>query len=76
MTERRTAVQVFYIHGGPEATDEYVEQWATDAPQQDRAHYVLYEESVEVEFDLDTGQYRYLSFAGVKLERPTSWSSI
>lgn len=63
-----------YVHGGPEASDEYSELWSHDAPQQRVYHYCLYEEPVEVEVDLDTGSFRYVGFAGKKLVEPTDWS--
>lgn len=70
---KRTVVQDFYVHGGPEASDEYLDLWPREAKQQEHAHYILYEEEVEVEIDLDTGQYRYLAFSGTPLRSPTPW---
>lgn len=62
-----------YVHGGGEASDSYSSLWPTDAPQQDVFHYCLYEEAVDIEVDLDTGRWRYVGFAGKKLEEPTDW---
>lgn len=73
MASGDTVVKTFYAHGGPESTDEYLDLWPTDAPQQQRAHYILYEDAVDVEIDLDTGQFRYVAFAGVPLAKPTKW---
>lgn len=66
-----TKVITKYVHG---QSDELSRLWPFDAPQQDVFHYCLYEEAVEIEVDLDTGQWRYLSFGGKKLESPTEWS--
>ncbi len=63
-----TTIVTEYVHGGPEAYDEYSELWPPEAEQQRTYHYCLYEEPVEVEVDLDTGRWRYVTFAGQKLE--------
>jgi hypothetical protein len=68
-----TRIVTEYVHGGPDASDEYSDLWPTDAPQQRRYHYCLYEEEVQVEVDLDSGAFRYIGFAGKKLAEPSDW---
>jgi hypothetical protein len=65
-----TVIQLEYIHSQP-YDDEFSDLWDEDAPQQRVIHYMLYEEEVKVEVDKDTGEYRYLAFAGIDLKVPT-----
>jgi hypothetical protein len=62
-----------YVHGGGEASDEMSDLWPPEAKQQETFHYCLYEESVGIEVDLDTGEWRYLSFGGIELSEPSPW---
>lgn len=73
MTRDNTTRVTLYVHGGPEASDEMSDLWPPEAKQQEVFHYCLYEESVEVEVDLETGAYRYVGFAGKELSEPTNW---
>lgn len=72
MHENTTKITL-YVHGGPEASDSYSDLWPNEAEQQEVFHYCLYEESVDIEVDLATGQWRYLGFAGKELSEPTDW---
>jgi hypothetical protein len=65
-----TTIITEYVHGGPEARDEYVDLWPNEAPQQEVIHYMLCEEEVDVEVNLDTGRWRYIAFAGSELKDP------
>jgi hypothetical protein len=71
MAENTTVVTEL-VHGGGNMSDEYSELWPPEAPQQRRYHYALYEEAVELEVDLDTGRWRYVSFAGLPIN-DTEW---
>lgn len=56
-----------YLHSN---SDELEELWDYDAPQQDVAHYWLYEVPVILEVDMDTGTAYVTHVFGVKLETP------
>lgn len=68
-----TVTNTYYVHGPP-YEDNFAPFWPIEDERQTKMHYLLYEESVEVEIDLDTGEHRILGFAGKKLEEPTDWS--
>ena len=67
-----TVTKTYYVHGQP-YDDEYAPFWPNDDERQNVIHYLLYEEPVEVEVDLDTGKTRILGFAGKALVEPTEW---
>lgn len=67
-----TTIRTYYVHGQP-YEDEFAPFWPSEDTRQERIHYLLYEEAVEVEIDLDTGATRILAFAGKKLVEPTEW---
>lgn len=54
-----------YLHG---QDDEYSDLWPTDAVQQRRYHYSLYEVCVDLEVDLDTGDSRIVAIDGALCE--------
>lgn len=70
MAHENTTIQQRYISGD---SDEMNPLWDSEHPAQEVAHYALYEDVVDIEFDLDTGHYRYVGFAGKKLVEPTQW---
>lgn len=53
-----------YLYGD---SDELSELWDYEAPQQDVFHYALYEVTIELEVDLDTGRSRIATVNGVEL---------
>jgi hypothetical protein len=56
-----------YLHG---QSDELEDLWDYDAPQQDVAHYWLYEHAVTMEVDMDTGEAVITHLSGVPLAAP------
>jgi hypothetical protein len=79
-----TKVIDFYLHSDKETVwDSYVDElWpgATELDWDDPSiraakdfRYTGGEVKFELEVDLDTGEARYLSCDGVKLERPSDW---
>lgn len=56
-----------YLHAN---NDGYSDLWDLDAPQQSVYGYALYEISVTLEVDLDTGHARIVAIDGVGLEKP------
>lgn len=68
-----TITRTYYIHSQPYG-DDYAPFWPMQDERQTVLHYLLCEEPVKVEIDLDTGEWRYLEFAGIKLEKPGRWS--
>lgn len=64
-TEIRTITR--YVHG---QSDSLEELWDYEAPQQDVAHYWLYELPVTMDVDMDTGKAVITHLSGVALEKP------
>lgn len=62
---RKTIVK--YLHRN---NDEYEDLWDYDAPQQEKAHYWLYEIPVVLDVDLDTGNALITHVCGVELKEP------
>ena len=62
----RTTI-VKYLHGDNENLEDL---WDYDAPQQDKAHYWLYEIPVVLDVDLDTGDALITHVCGVELKEP------
>ncbi len=73
MARENTVNHSLYVHGGGESTDEYSELWDYEAEQQETFHYAGYEEVIDLEVDLDTGEWRYIGLNGIKLEHPSGW---
>jgi hypothetical protein len=67
-----TTTETYYVHAAP-YEDEFAPFWDADDPRQNKIHYLLYEEPVDVEIDLDTGKHRIVGFAGQELVEPTEW---
>jgi hypothetical protein len=64
--------ETYHVHAAP-YEDEFAPFWDADDPRQEKLHYLLYEEEVDVEVDLDTGKHRIIGFAGKALAEPTEW---
>lgn len=56
-----------YLHNN---SDELEDLWDYDAPQQDKAHYWLYEVPFILQVDMDTGTAYVTHVFGQKLESP------
>lgn len=65
--------KTYYVYGQP-YEDEHAPFWPNDDERQEKIHYLLYEESVDVEINVDTGETRIIGFADKKLVEPTDWS--
>lgn len=62
-----------HVHGGGEATDEYSDLWEPEDKQQEVFHYAGYEESIDLQVDLDTGKWRYVGLNGIPLVTASGW---
>lgn len=71
---RQIERRIMYVHDQP-FEEKHCDLWPADDPRQRIVHYMFYEEPVEVEIDVDTGEYRYTHFAGIELRIPTEWFS-
>lgn len=60
---------VKYLHGN---SDEYEDLWDNEAPQQEVAHYWLYDVDVTLDVDLDTGEALITHVYGVELKNPVA----
>lgn len=65
MAETRTIKK--YLHG---SSDEQEDLWPYDTPQQDVAHYWLYEVEVTMDVNMETGEAVITHVQGVPLEKP------
>jgi hypothetical protein len=66
-----TRIVTRYLHG---EEDSLSDLWDYEAPQQNVYHYSLYEVTIELEVDLDTGKSRIHTVNGCALEEDHEFS--